>query len=55
MPQVFSDPKSVPKDQESQLRILFDQYKTNDNRTAFCQLIGKVGGSATTAFNPLPF
>jgi hypothetical protein len=50
-----SDPKSVPKDQESQLRFLLDQYKTNDIQTAFCQLIGKVGGLATTAFHPLPF
>jgi hypothetical protein len=38
-----SDPKSVPKDQESQLRFLLDQYKTNDIQTAFCQLIAKVG------------
>ncbi len=50
-----SVPKSVPKDQESQLRFLLDQYKTNDIRTAFCQLIGKVGESATTAFHSLPF
>jgi hypothetical protein len=50
-----SNPKSVPKDQESQLRFLLDQYKTNDIQTAFCQLIGKVRGLATTAFHPLPF
>jgi hypothetical protein len=50
-----SNPESVPKDQESQLRFLLDQYKTNDIQTAFCRLIGKVGGSATTAFHPLPF
>jgi hypothetical protein len=50
-----SNPKSVPKDQESQLRFLLDQYKTNDVQTAFCQLIGKVGGLTTTAFHPLPF
>jgi hypothetical protein len=50
-----SDPESVPKHQESQLRFLLDQYKTNDIQTAFCQLIGKVGGSATIAFHPLPF
>jgi hypothetical protein len=50
-----SDPKSVPKDQESQLRFLLDQYKTNDIQTAFCLLIGKVGGLATTDFYPLPF
>jgi hypothetical protein len=49
-----SDPKSVPKDQESQLMFLLDQYKTNDIQTAFCRLIGKVGGLATTAFHPLP-
>jgi hypothetical protein len=47
-------PKSVPKDQESQLTFLLDQYKPNDLCIAFCQLIGKVGGSATTAFQPLP-
>jgi hypothetical protein len=45
-----TDTKSVPKDQESQLTFLLDQYKPNDLRIAFCQLIGKVGGSATTAF-----
>jgi hypothetical protein len=50
-----SDPESVPKDQESQLRFLIDQYKTNNIQTAFCQLIGKVGGLATTGFHPLPF
>jgi hypothetical protein len=44
-------PNNVPKDQESQLGFLLDQYKTNDVRTAFCQLIGKVGGLATTAFS----
>jgi hypothetical protein len=49
-----SDPNDVPKDKESQLRFLLDQYKTNDIRTAFCQMIGKVGGLATTAFHPLP-
>ena len=48
------NPDDVPKDQESQLRLLLDQYKTTDVRTAFCQLIGKVGGLAVTAFNPLP-
>jgi hypothetical protein len=50
-----NNPNDVPKDQESQLRFLLDQYKTNDVQTAFCQLIGKVGGLATTAFHPLPF
>jgi hypothetical protein len=49
-----TDPKSIPKDQESQLTFLLDQYKQNDLCIAFCQLIGKVGGSATTAFQPLP-
>jgi hypothetical protein len=48
-----SDPNDVPKDKESQLRFLLDQYKTNDIRTAFCQMIGKVGGLATTAFHHL--
>jgi hypothetical protein len=32
----FTDPDDVPKDQESQLRFLLDQYKTNDIQTAFC-------------------
>ncbi len=32
----ITDPKTVPKDQESQLRFLLDQYKTNDIQTAFC-------------------
>ncbi len=49
-----TDPKSIPKDQESQLTFFLDQYKPNDLRIAFCQLIGKVRGSATTAFQPLP-
>jgi hypothetical protein len=49
-----NNPDDVPKDQESQLRFLLEQYKTNDVRTAFCQLIGKVGGLAVTAFHPLP-
>ncbi len=49
-----TNPKSVPKDQESQLTFLLDQYKLNNLRIAFCQLISKVGGSATTAFQPLP-
>jgi hypothetical protein len=49
-----NNPDNVPKDQESQLRFLLDQYKTNDVQTAFCQLIGKVGGLAVTAFHPLP-
>jgi hypothetical protein len=50
----FTNPDNVPKDQESQLRFLLDQYKTNDIQTAFCQLIGKDGGLATAAFHPLP-
>ena len=49
------NPDDVPKDQESQLRFLLDQYKTTEVRTAFCQLIGKVSGLAVTAFHPLPF
>jgi hypothetical protein len=49
-----TNPKSVPKDQELQLTFLLDQYKPNNLCTAFCQLISKVGGSATTAFQPLP-
>jgi hypothetical protein len=49
-----TNPKSIPKDQELQLTFLLDQYKPNDLRIAFCQLIGKVGGSAMTAFQPLP-
>jgi hypothetical protein len=49
------NPKSVPKDQESQLRFLLDQYKTNDIQTTIYQLIGNVGGLATTAVHPLPF
>ncbi len=49
-----TNPKSVPKDQESQLTYLLDQSKPNDLRIASCQLIDKVGGSATTAFQPLP-
>jgi hypothetical protein len=48
-----TNPKSVPKDQELQLTFLLDQYKPNDLCIAFCQLISKVGGSATTAFQPL--
>jgi hypothetical protein len=50
----FTNPNNMPIDQESQLRFLLDQYKTNDIQTAFCQLIGNVGGLATTAFHPLP-
>jgi hypothetical protein len=49
-----TNPKSILKDQELQLTFLLDQYKPNDLLIAFCQLIGKVGGSATTAFQPLP-
>ncbi len=49
-----TNPKSAPKDQELQLTFLLDQYKPNNLRIAFCQLIGKVGGSATRAFQPLP-
>ncbi len=49
-----TNPKSVPKDQELKLTFLLDQYKPNDLCIAFCQLIGKVRGSATTAFQPLP-
>jgi hypothetical protein len=49
-----TNPKSIPKDQELQLTFLLDQYKPNNLCIAFCQLIGKVGGSATTAFQPLP-
>jgi hypothetical protein len=49
-----TNPKSVPKDQKLQLTFLLDQYKPNDLCVAFCGLIGKVGGSATTAFQPLP-
>ncbi len=48
-----TDPKSIPKDQELQLTFLLDQYKPNNLRIAFCQLMGKVSGSATTAFQPL--
>ena len=48
------NPNDIPKDQESQLRFLLDQYKTTEVRTAFCQLIGKVGGLAVTAFHLLP-
>jgi hypothetical protein len=49
-----TNPKSIPKDQELQLTFLLDQYKLNNLCIAFCQLIGKVGGSATMAFQPLP-
>jgi hypothetical protein len=49
-----TDSKSVPKDQELQLTFLLEQYKPNDLCIAFCQLFGKVGGSATAAFQPLP-
>jgi hypothetical protein len=49
-----TNPKSIPKDQELQCTFLLDQYKLNNLRNAFCQLIGKVGGSATMAFQPLP-
>jgi hypothetical protein len=49
-----TDPKSVPKDQELQLTFLLDQYKPNNFRIAFCQLIGEVGGSDTMVFQPLP-
>jgi hypothetical protein len=49
-----TNPKSVPKDQELELTFLLDQYKPHNLRIAFCQLIGKVRGSALTAFQPLP-
>jgi hypothetical protein len=50
----ITNPKSIPKDQELQLTFLLDQYKPNNLRIAFCQLIGKVRRSATMAFQPLP-
>ncbi len=49
-----TNPKSVPKDQELQLTFLLDQYNPNNLCIAFCKFIGKVGGSAMTAFQPLP-
>ena len=49
-----TNPKSIPKDQELQLTFLLDQYKPKNLCIAFCQLIGKVGGSAMMAFQPLP-
>jgi hypothetical protein len=49
-----TDPKSNLKDQESQLTFLLYQYKPSNLCIAFCQSIGKVGGSATMAFQPLP-
>ncbi len=49
-----TDPKFIPKDQELQLTFLLNQYNSNNLCIAFCQLIGKVGGYATMAFQLLP-
>ncbi len=40
--------------QESMITFLANQFKPVDIKVAFAALIGKVGGSALTAFYPLP-
>ncbi len=45
---------NIDQTQESMITFLASQFKPVDNKLAFAALIGKVGGSAQTAFYPLP-
>ncbi len=49
-------PKSnnIEQTQESMITFLVSQFKPVDLKVAFAVLIGKAGGSAQTAFYPLP-
>jgi hypothetical protein len=45
---------TVEQTKESMITFLASQFKPLDIKVAFAALIGKVGGSAHTAFYPLP-
>ncbi len=50
----LSDARNLPLGQESQLTFLLNNLKLKDIQMAFIELITIVGGSATTAFLPIP-
>jgi hypothetical protein len=46
--------KNLPVTQEGQLTFLLDKYQTSEIKTAFVDVIGKVGTAARKVFYPLP-
>jgi hypothetical protein len=45
---------NIPSTQEEQLTFLLSKYRASDIKTAFADVIGKVGKAARNAFYPLP-
>ncbi len=50
----YQKANNIEQTQESMITFLINQFKPVDIEVAFAALIGKVGGSALTAFYPLP-
>jgi hypothetical protein len=50
----YQKANNIEQTQESMITFLANQFKPVDIEVAFAALIGKVGGSALTAFYPLP-
>jgi hypothetical protein len=50
----YQKANNIEQTQESMINFLANQFKPVDIKVAFTALIGKVGGSALTAFYPLP-
>ncbi len=50
----YQKANNIEQTQESMITFLASQFKPVDIKVAFAALIGKVGGSAQTAFYPLP-
>ncbi len=50
----YQKANNIKQTQESMITLLACQFKPVDIKVAFAALIGKVGGSAQTAFYPLP-
>jgi hypothetical protein len=46
--------KNLPVTQEGQLLFFLDKYQTSEIKTAFADVIGKVGTAARKASYPLP-
>ncbi len=46
--------KNLPDTQEGQLTFLLGKFETSEIRTAFADVIGKVGKAAKKVFYPLP-
>jgi hypothetical protein len=50
----YQKANNIAQTQKSMITFLANQFKPVDFRVAFTALIGKAGGSALTAFYPLP-